>query len=94
LILQVRLKQAFVGWPRNACLDSFVFAEFIRKTGKAAFANKLCLGRDFNQKRVTRSLPAKPPGLRAFFQPSDYLRGSWRLAPPNLPGNAGKLDII
>ena len=32
-------KQAFVGQPRNACLDSFVFAEFLSKTGKATFGN-------------------------------------------------------
>ncbi len=32
-------KQTFLGRPTNACLDSFVFAEFFRKTGKATFAN-------------------------------------------------------
>jgi alkylmercury lyase len=32
-------KQAFLGCPTNACSDSFVFAEFFRKTGKATFAN-------------------------------------------------------
>ena len=32
-------KQTFVGHPTNARLDSFVFAEFFRKTGKATFAN-------------------------------------------------------
>jgi hypothetical protein len=31
--------QVFIGCPTNACLDSFVFAEFFRKTGKATFAN-------------------------------------------------------
>ena len=32
-------KRAFLGWPTNARLESFVFAEFYRKTGKATFAN-------------------------------------------------------
>jgi hypothetical protein len=34
-----RSKQTFLGYPTNACFDSFVFAEFSRKTGKATFAN-------------------------------------------------------
>ena len=32
-------KQAFLDCPTNACLDSFVFAEFFSKTGKATFGN-------------------------------------------------------
>jgi hypothetical protein len=32
-------KQTFIGCPTNVCLDSFVFAEFFHKTGKATFAN-------------------------------------------------------
>jgi hypothetical protein len=26
-------KQPFLGTPTNACIESFVFAEFLRKTG-------------------------------------------------------------
>jgi hypothetical protein len=32
-------KQTFIGCPTNARLESFVFAEFFRKTGKTTFAN-------------------------------------------------------
>jgi hypothetical protein len=32
-------KQAFLGFPTNACLEFFVFAEFSSKTGKATFGN-------------------------------------------------------
>jgi hypothetical protein len=32
-------KQTFSASPTNVCLDSFVFAEFFRKTGKTIFAN-------------------------------------------------------
>ena len=32
-------KQTFLGCPTNVCLESFVFAEFFPKTGKATFGN-------------------------------------------------------
>jgi len=37
-------KQTFIGCPTNVCLDSFVFAEFFRKTGKATFAKSAYAG--------------------------------------------------
>ena len=65
-----RSKQAFLGCPTNTCLDSFVFAEFFSKTGKAtpAFA-RACFG-----KLYSRARPYAPTSPFSQNMPLSYFR--------------------